>query len=375
MNEEQRSSHEERPSVWLLLFPVFVLLLAFLLDKAFFIGRIEDYFLTTASFLNFDHKVVMLDELDEHLKKPDHPKTLVLFGNSRTLAFSRDYIEEHYPGWTLFNFSVPGGTTDYFYYFMKEFRRRNIRPEAIYFAVTPQGMNASPAVALDEVMVFGLPPSFLIDEFRHYSVDELTNYLARKTFLVYRYRPKLKTILFRMSYNEQTKDRPVDAFRRMLDQTRQSLQRHRGSVPFDLDVKPPQDEESIQANALSIWKDSFTPFQLHAGQVYFTEESLKIAQELGSKTGLLWPRVSAPLRHFKNTDKVAVNPVTHEPATVREVWEPVMQGLARTYKASWLDFNYDARLDLHCELFFDASHMASGCFRPFMDAVMTEVLK
>lgn len=376
-NEEQAYgySSDKRPPLRLFLFPVFVFALAFLFDKAFFIGRIEDYFLTTASFLNFDHKEAMLDELEDHLKKPDHLKALVLFGNSRTMSFSGEYIEKRYPGWTLFNFSVPGGTTDYFYYFMKEFQRRNIRPEAIYFAITPQGMNATPAVALDEVMVFGLPLSFLVTEFRYYSLDELTNYIAKKAFLVYRYRPKLKTIEWRMSYNEQTKERQVDAFRKMLEQTRQSLFVHRGSVPYDLDVKPAQDEAAIQANAVSIWKDAFVPFQLHEGQVHFTSESLKIAKELGAKTGLIWPRVSAPLRRLKETEKVAIDPVTHEPATVRAVWEPVMKRLTEEIGADWMDFNYDPALNLHCDFFFDASHMASGCFRPFMDGVMDRVMK
>lgn len=376
-NQEQahESSSGKRPPLRLFLFPVLVFALAFLVDKAFFIGRLEDYFLTTASFLNFDHKEVMLDELEEHLKKPDHLKALVLFGNSRTMSFSREYIEERYPGWTLFNFSVPGGTTDYFYYFMKEFRRRDIRPEAIYFAVTPQGMNATPAVALDEVMVFGLPPSFLATEFRYYSLDELTNYVAKKSFLVYRYRPKMKIIEWRMSYNEQTEERPVDAFRKMLEQTGQSLTLHRGSVPYDLDVKPAQDEAAIQTNAVSIWKDAFTPFRLHEGQVHFAEESLKIAKELGAKTGLVWPRVSAPLRRLKETEKVAIDPVTHEPTTVRAAWEPAMKRLTEETGASWMDFNYDPAFDPHCDFFFDASHMASGCFRPFMDGVMAEAMK
>lgn len=373
--EQLREAQTKRPPLKLILFPLFVLLLAFLFDKAFFIGRLEDYFLTTASFLNFEHKETMIDELEEYLRSPDHSKALVLFGNSRTMSFSRQYIEEHYPGWTLFNFSVPGGTTDYFYYFMKEFRRRNIRPDAIYFAVTPQGMNATPAVALDEVMVFGLPPSFILSEFRYYSLDELTNYVAKKAFYVYRYRPKLRIIERRLSIDEQTGERRVEAFRAMLAKTRLALQEHRGSVPYDLDIKPAQDEAAINANAASIWKDAFVPFTLHQGQVHFTGESLKIANELGARTGLIWPRVSAPLRHFKETEKVAVDPATGKKLTVREAWEPVMKTLVKQMGGVWMDFNFDPAFDPHCDYFFDASHMASGCFRPFMDGVMKETIR
>lgn len=367
--DDQPQMKNGRPSLSLFLFPFLVLLSAYCFDKLPFIGSIDDYFLTTASFLNFDHKVKMVDELEEYLKQPNHRRALVLFGNSRTLSFSRSYIEEKYPDWTLFNFSVPGGTTDYFYYLMKQFKRRHIRPDAIYFAVTPQGMNQSAAIALDEVMVFGLPPSFLLTEFYHYKVDDLTNYIAKKAFLVYRYRPKLRIIEYRFTENKSGV-RNVEDFRNLLANTKISLEKERGSVPYDLDIKPAQDLEAIHQNAVSIWQDAFVPFQLDADQVEFTEKSLEIAKQLGARTGLLWPKVSTELRQYKETEKVTKNG-----QTVRQVFESEMIRITNNQKADWLDFNYNKKYDIGCDLFFDASHMASGCFRPFMDAVMKEAMQ
>jgi len=365
----------QRPKLSLFLFPFLVVLLAFGFDKLFFIGHVEDYFLTTASFLNFDHKVEMLDELEAYTKTPNHRKTLVLFGNSRTMSFSREYIEANYHDWTLFNFSVPGGTTDYFYYLMQQIQKRDIHPDVVYFAVTPQGMNAKAAVALDEVMVFGLPPSFLLHEFRYYTLDELTNYIAKKAFLVYRYRPKLRTIEWRLSASGNEGQHQVDNFRNMLATTKKSLEEHRGSVPYDLDIKPAQNTDAINENAASIWKDAFVPFQLNEGQVFFTRESLLLAKKLGAKTGIVWPRVSEPLRRLKETEKVVADRSTGQADTVRHVFEPRMKQLAKDTGSVWMDFNYDSSFAIGCEYFFDASHMASGCFRPFMDRLMNEVLR
>lgn len=358
-----------RPHLLVFGFPFLVFLAAFLVDKAFFVGDIEDTFLTTASFLNFDHKERMVLELRDYLKQPDRRHVVVLFGNSRTMAFRRSYIEKKYPDWTLFNFSVPGGTTDYFYYLMTRFRDEGIRPEAIYFTVTPQGMNASPVVALDEVMVFGLPPGFIAREATAYSVDDLTNYAAKKAFLVYRYRPKLRTIQSRLEGDR------LATFRRFLRETEASLDRERGSVPYDLDYKPAQNEIALEANAASIWKDYFVPFRIHQGQLAFAERSLRLARELGARTGLLWPRVSPALRRRKAEERVSPNPDGGPPRTVNEVWIPLMRQMAERNGAAWLDFNTDPRRSFSCDLFFDASHMASGCLPPFMDEVMKEAMQ
>ena len=181
-----------------------------MLDKAFVVGNLEDYFLSTASFKNYDHKIAMLDELEEYLKKPDRKKVMIMFGNSRTMPFSTEYIASHYPGWVLFNFSVPGGTSDYYLEMLEQFQKRSIRPDHVFLAVTPQGMNQSARVSMDEVMVTGLSPGFVIRHAGHYSVDDITNYIAKKTFLVYQYRPKVWVIRDRM------KPGHVEQFRKFL---------------------------------------------------------------------------------------------------------------------------------------------------------------
>ncbi|MCB1139088.1 MAG: DUF1574 domain-containing protein [Leptospiraceae bacterium] len=349
----------------ILLFPVLVLLGAFLLDKIFFIGNLEDYFLTTASFKNYNHKVEMLDELEEYLQRSDRKKVLALFGNSRTMPFSNQYIAERYPNWILFNFSVPGGTSDYYLYLLEQFEKRGLKPDHVFLAITPQGMNRTAAVSLDEVMITGLPPGFVARHASSYSLDDLSNYVAKKTFLVYQYRPKLWVIRDRM------KEGHLDQFRGFLGLLEDALRKERGSVPVKAEEGVVESEEKMEVYARSIWKDFFVPFHLSEDQVYFTRHGLEILHDLNVPTDLLWVRVSENLRRRIDTEKVAFRDGERSRHTVREVWEPAMRQLAGQFNARFLDMNFST--EFPCDQFSDASHLSAACFDEFTDYLMNEI--
>ena len=346
------------------MFPLLVLLGAFLLDKAFFVGNLEDYFLSTASFKNYDHKIAMLDELEDYLKKPDRKKVMIMFGNSRTMPFSTEYIASHYPGWVLFNFSVPGGTSDYYLEMLEQFQKRSIRPDHVFLAVTPQGMNQSARVSMDEVMVTGLSPGFVIRHAGHYSVDDITNYIAKKTFLVYQYRPKVWVIRDRM------KPGHVEQFRKFLVLLEEALEKEKGSVPVKPDEKAVESEEQMEVYARSIWKDFFDPFTLSADQLYFTDRSLQILNSMQIPADLLWVRVRENLRKRIDTSEVA-RLERHQKTTVRKAWQPVMEAMAEKHNARFLDMNYEG--EFQCDKFTDASHMSAICFGEFTDYLMKSI--
>ena len=165
-----------------LLFPLLIFLGAFVLDKQLFVGGLPDYFLRTASFINYEHKEDLINDLDSYLKRTDRKRVMVMLGSSRTLSFNTGYIQENHPDWVLFNFSVPGGNNDYYYRFMEMFHEREIRPDLLVLAVTPQRFNLRPRVTLDEVMLNGLPPLFVARHAFAYRSQELTNYDIKKLF-------------------------------------------------------------------------------------------------------------------------------------------------------------------------------------------------
>lgn len=350
-----------------MLYPVIVLLAALLVDKAPFAGDFELYFLKTASFLNYDHKEELAVELAEYLRRPDRRRVMVVFGNSRTLPFNNAAIQERHPDWTLFNFSVPGGTSDYFYYMMLKFQKMGIRPDSIYFAVTPQGFNDASRVEMDESMVNGLPVAFVLREFAHFRLDDLTNYFAKKLFWSYRYRP-IPTLITQRMRNNSAEAKGLAEF---IQNSERALRRNRGSVPAS-NEEPRTDPALMRRHAESIWSDFFVPFRYSKNQHYFTERSLAISKEMGIPAALLWARVSPDLRRMKNEIAVGVDQ-NGAPATVRELWLPEMERLSGQYGATILDMNYGESLS--CDTFYDASHMAGICFGELADYLIQKSIQ
>ncbi len=341
------------------LFPLLLFAAAFIVDKQFYIGGFERTFLRTASFINYEHKEELIDELRFYRASGGKKKILVLFGNSRTMTFDNAYIESRYPGWILYNFSVPGGTSDYYYYFMTQFKKHGIRPDFIYFTVSPQGFNTTPSIAMDEVMLNGLPVSFITKNFTHYSVDDLSNYFAKKSFWNYQYRPKLGLIVERLSNESQ-----IRTLQRFLSTTHTTLIQNRGSVPAAADYSASQDPELALISAKSTWRDFLSPFHLSQNQVYFTDRCLKTAQELQIPSLLLWARVGPHLRRLKNETTVGKT-ADGKNQTIRSLWQPVVNELAQKRGSALLDMNYGETIG--CDLYYDASHLAAQCFPDFTD--------
>jgi len=348
-----------------MLFPLIPLIAAFVFDKLFFIGETPYYFLNTASFVNYEHKEELIFEMKEYLSKKDRKKVLAIFGNSRTTSFSNSYIEKNYPDWILYNFSVPGGTSDYFYYLMGKFQKHNVRPDFILFTVTPQGFNNASRIQMDEVMVYALPPAFIIQNLQHLRLDDITNYIAKKLFLSYKNKPLLTTIADRLKNHSEKKE----ILKFFISRSREALKESRGSVNLS-PHEPVKDEVRMKKNAEDIINNFLRPFQYSKSQHYFTEKFLFIARELNIPSALLWARVSPDLRQMKNKLKIA-NLSKDKKITVREAWEKHMIHLADKYKVKFLDMNYET--DFQCDLFQDASHMAGHCFPEFTDYLFNEI--
>ncbi|MBL8021462.1 MAG: DUF1574 family protein [Leptospirales bacterium] len=349
----------------LFFFPLLLFFAAFILDKQLYIGGFEETFLRTATFLNYEHKVDMLDELAVYLQTPGRRKALVVLGNSRTMSFENSYFDSKYKDWILFNFSVPGGTSDYFLYLTEEMKARGIHPDMVVLTVTPQGFNETPAVPMDEVLISGLPFRFIVKHVGDFKTDDLMNYAAKKLFWNYRYRPKAEVIISRLEQHE----RGLRVFRQFRYQTATALHNNRGSVPFQFQGIPAQNEDFLLLHAKNTWNDFFRPYKLSTGQVNFTEKTIQLLRGQNIPTLMLWARVQKNLRNMKET--VVVTPSGEPPRTVRGLWQPRIQAIAAKYSVRFVDMNYGNTMT--CDHFYDSSHLAQVCFPEFTDAIMKEI--
>ncbi len=344
-----------------MLFPLVVFLLAFLVDKAFYIGNFPHYFLRTMAFANFRHKVDLTDELALYLQQPDRKKVVVLFGNSRTMGFDNKYIDKKHPDWLLYNYSVPGGTTDYYAYYLRTFEKRRIKPDFAIFTITPQGYNSAPTWAMDEVLIEGLPPSFVLRYATRYSVDDLSNFAAKSLFWNYQYRPKLGVIVQRTAFDSAL----ARAYNRLLAKTTMILADNRGSVPHTEGSVTPT--ALLDQNAEEVYRQFLVPFRLHEGQLKFTDDTLVRAKKLGIPSFLLWARVAPPLRKLKNERPVP----GAGGASVKAIWYPAVAGVAQRNGVEILNMNEERAIA--CDEFYDASHMAGSCFAEFTDYLFANI--
>lgn len=347
-------------------FPLLLLLAAFIVDKQLFIWGLPDYFLRTASYMSYDHKEQLTNELEAYLRSPGRRKVLVIFGNSRTYSFDNQYIDQNYPDWILFNFSVPGGTPDYYVRVLEEFQDRKIRPDFAFFAVTPQGYNATPAIRTDEVMLNGLPPGFVWRHAGKYSLDEISNYVAKESFWSYQYHFSLPTIRERLRDHR----RALHDYRAFLAESYSVMARNRGSTPFNLTWDPPQDPDYLRSTAEDIWRSFLTPFRMGAGQLAFTEEMLQLSKELKMPSALLWVKVGPDLRRFKNERPAARDP-NGRPTSIRSVFTPQMKRIAAKHYSAFLDMNYEP--GIACDRFYDSSHLAGICMHEFTDYLFAHI--
>lgn len=346
-----------------LLYPFLIFAAAFVLDKLPFVLGLQDYFVNTFSYINYDHKVDLKAELREYLSRPERKKVAVMFGNSRTMSFNNQYIDDRHPDWLLYNFSVPGGTPDFFLRYMEEFQADGIHPDYVVFAVTPQAMNAAAATQMDEVMLNGLSPSFVARHADRFSLDDIGNFAAKKMFWTYQYRVSLRGIFRRLRDDRKL----AKQFRQFADWTRANLAKERGSVFFTVGGEPPKDYDGIVKQSEDIWRGFYKPFDLSEDQLYFTERSLAIAREMNVPAALLWARVSPTLRERIAAPLPAdqIIGADRDGLSVRDVWLPEIVKLSEQYDAPLLDMNYGD--GFQCDRYYDASHLAGDCFGAFAD--------
>ena len=354
---------KKRLFLWM---PFLMLAIAFIVDKQIPLWGLQDYFLRTASFLSYEHKDRMLAELEAYSKRPDRKKILIVFGNSRTTTFDNRYIDQKYPGWILFNFSVPGGTSDYYLYRMQQFAERGIQPDFVLFAVSPEGINGTPAVAMDEVLLEGLPTSFILRNFYNYRVEHLTNFIAKRTFWGYQYRPKVGTIVRRMKND----GRELKDFRTLLQTQPAQFDRARGSVPMHAG-KSTVDDARLKVYAAAAFRDFLTPFKPSSGQLDFTERMLQLAREQKIPGALIWVKVGPHLRALQNQKRVVET--SNGKITITEYFLKEMNALAARYDSQLLDMNSGQAPGIACEDFYDSSHMAAYCFGPLTDYIFAAI--
>lgn len=327
---------------------------------------IQTYFTKTVSELNYFHKPVLFEELKTYLKKKDRKKVFVYFGNSRALLFSNKYIEEKYPEWIFFNFSVPGGTPDYFTYWLEKFKEEDVRPDFILVDDSVEAFNLRAKIKIDEVLVNGLDFKFLLSHADRYSSKEITNFIAKKLFKTYQYRPKLEVILSRLKNNSAVQKHYKEWRRTVLTK----LTEERGNASSDLSGNRVSSDEVIQRYSEGDFNSYIENFTFNENMLKFQKDNFDILNDLGVPHASIWVRVAPAYFKLIKTRELKKESA---PKIAYDLW---YEKISKIHKETGtVLFNMNEDESYKCNLFTDASHMSSECFPDYTDYIFKKIIQ
>ncbi|MBE7413284.1 MAG: DUF1574 domain-containing protein [Leptospiraceae bacterium] len=348
-----------------LLIPFLILLLAYTIDKLLLLENIQTYFTKTMSEVNYFHKPELFEELKIYLQQNNRKKVLVYFGNSRALLFNNAYIEKKYPDWILFNFSVPGGTPDYFLFWLEKFEKENVRPDFILLDNSIEAFNLKAFIKIDEVLVNGLDFNFIIRHNARYSKKEITNFIAKRTFRTYQYRPKFTTVLERIKNDFLI----LNMYRSWRKKTKERLTLERGSASSEFASGVTSKEEVVKKYAEGDYHSYLTPYEFNFDMLKFQKDCFEILSRMKIPHSGIWVRIAPPYLELIKNRQVARK--EKEVSTVYEIWYPKLKKIHTDTNTEFWNMNEDP--SYKCNDFSDASHMSPSCFPDYTDFIFRNI--
>lgn len=349
-----------------LLLPLLVILITFGLDKLLLIENVHTYFSKSLSDINYIQKDQLFLDLKAYLNSPNRKKVLVYFGNSRALLFDTDYIEKKYPGWTMFNFSVPGGKSDYTLQWMEKFERDQVRPDVFLFDHSVELYNESATLKVDETLTNGLDVSFVLRHFDLFTTDEISTLIAKRMFRAYQYRPKLEVIIGRA----RQKEKFLYSYRELRNSLMARLNANRGSAMTPGTHQAVLPEELLKKSSRGDFQSYLVPFKFSENTLTFLDKSIQIAKALNVPSATIWVRLSLPyLEHIKQ-DQVKIDNRLN--GTVYNAWIPRILDYQKKINVSFWNMNDDS--NYNCNEFSDAGHMSPSCYKDYTDFIMERVV-
>ena len=349
-----------------LLIPFLVIALTFALDKLILLENVHTYFSKSLSDINYIQKNDLYKSLKEYLKLEKREKVLVYFGNSRALLFDNEYIQKKYPGWIMFNFSVPGGKSDYTLQWMEKFESDGVKPDFFLFDHSVELYNSAATLKVDETLTNGLDVSFVLRHMNLFTTDEVSTLIAKRMFRTYQYRPKLETIIARAKNRKSF----LLPYRELRDNLFSRLDKGKGSAITPGTHEAILSDELLKKSALGDFHSYLVPFRFSTNTLTFIDKSIDIADRLGVKSAVIWVRLSIPyLDHIRHKE---VSLEDGKKGTVYEDWMPRMSAFHKTKNIPFWNMNDDPNYT--CDAFSDAGHMSPSCYPAYTDYIMNKLI-
>ncbi|EPG75739.1 PF07611 family protein [Leptospira fainei serovar Hurstbridge str. BUT 6] len=349
----------------ILLIPFLILAISLMIDRFLTNNYFERYYSNTLSHLNYLSKQDLYEDLKGYLKKPpsERKKVLVFLGNSRSLLFPYHELREKYPDWILYNFSVPGGSPDYFLYWVERITKDGLHPDFIVLDESLEIFNKTPNLALDEVLIYGVSPGFLLRHWNRYSKEQWSIFLSKRMFHSYRDRPKLWRVRERLKNDSYWANNYAAA----VVNTLESLADQKGSTSREANViKLPQDQ--LIKRSESDFQSYLSPYTFHYDMLEMQRDSVELLKKAGIPYATIWVRVARPYFKLYGTRKTDT---PDGPQIPLNVWLAEIRKFNQETDTKFWDMNNDP--EYTCDDFSDPGHMSPSCYPAYGDYVFRKL--
>ncbi|MBI3394409.1 MAG: DUF1574 domain-containing protein [Spirochaetia bacterium] len=345
-----------------LLFPVALFFVYFAVDKTCLLPRMKALTQPDATYLYYDYKTELLDELETVYKQDrthaKQKKFLLVLGSSRLMFFDYASFKRNYPDWELFNFSCPVTMPAYYSFLLQRVLERGIKPDLILVETDPFQFNDGTNTFLKSNVTYSLDLRFVLENWPRFTRGEVSHFIGRRLFAGLKYPPNPEHLIARLR-DPQNKFGLVFA---ELDKfQRENRGAGRNIIPKEDWFE--RDFARLEATSRTSLRWIYGNYKMSDRQWVFLEQVLDRARNAGVQTILIRPPVSRPMQRMIDTDLGAS----------QDQWRRRLSELRGRYAVPFLDLS--ARDDYYCNTFVDGSHMSIECYHPLMVLAMSEYRK
>ena len=328
-------------------YPIYFLLLLFLLDKIFYLDFFQKEFIQEGNIVFYKQRELLLSRLQKD-KNREKKKTILVFGDSRAYGFSEEFFtSQQNKKYLLYNFSAPQSSINYSLFMLEKMKKLGIRPDLIFLVLSPEGFDTSKGFIYDPFFRLASDSKFIYKYWEQFPYEDRIEWIKSRIFAILKVRPDIKLFLNRLRYGN-------------LNQYK--ISKNGEITVLNLTQGEFLGYQKIETNKKKLKRDSIrikniylNHFQISEKQFFFLEKFLQTASELQTETFIIWPKVYGDYKNYYG-----------ELELLKKWWIPVKK-LTQKYNMKTVDFNQI----IDCNFFYDASHQSTICFKPQLQLLLS----
>ncbi len=337
--------------IYVAYFPVILFLFIFIFDKIFLIKKIQLLTQKDATFLYYQYKPILLQQLKESFDNNKY-KNLVIIGSSRLMFVDYKEFKNQYKDWDLFNFSVPVNSPAYYLYIIDKIVKYNIKPDLIILESDPYQFNEYSPGFKKSNLPYTFDLNFVIRNFHLFEREEVSDFLGYVLFAGKRYPPDLAVLWQRLS---NPNDKLIQLF--YLTDEFQKENRGCGLSPIPLQEWYLRDLSEIEISSLGTKDWLYKNYKESKRQKEFFRLAIQKLKDQRINFIVIKPQLSPIMEEMLQKD-----------TTIQKAyqdWELFLMNLLSNYP--FIDFSKSE--DFYCNTFVDGSHMSKECYDPMLEKI------